>query len=392
MFGDNRSKPFHRWFPFVEGYSADLVDRALEAAPSARVVFDPFGGSGTTALAAAMRGLDSCFTEVNPYMAWVADVKVNQAAALARTPRNVHLLTSLSKDLESRILPKAPTDHPLLAADRVRGFFPKGVATQILGLLRLIDDEYEGPTREVARLAVASAIIPSSSMLRRTDLRRRTPRDPAPTELIPRVGKSLGEFAADVLAFGQDIRGRTVQIGADVRENWTPERPIDLMVTSPPYLNGTNYCRNSKLELLALGLIESEANLRSLRSSAITAGINNVTASKAASERPPSVEEVAKKLDALAYDRRIPALVRSYFTDMTAGLARMRANCAPGTRLLLDIGDSKYAGVHVPTDDLLADCAERVGWKAGNTEVLRTRRSYDGSSLSQVLMHFEAVA
>src|SRR5690625_4675691 len=79
VFGDNRTRPFHRWYPFVEGYSADLVERALTEQATPGTVLDPFGGSGTTALAAAMLGRDSVFAEVNPYLAWVADVKINQS-------------------------------------------------------------------------------------------------------------------------------------------------------------------------------------------------------------------------------------------------------------------------------------------------------------------------
>lgn len=77
------ARPFHRWYPFVEGYSADLVERALIEQTADGTVLDPFGGSGTTALAAAMLGRDSVFAEVNPYMAWVADVKVNQSRRVA---------------------------------------------------------------------------------------------------------------------------------------------------------------------------------------------------------------------------------------------------------------------------------------------------------------------
>jgi len=36
---------------------------------------------------------------------------------------------------------------------------------------------------------------------------------------------------------------------------------FDLILTSPPYLNGTNYFRNTKLELWITGFLENEAEL-----------------------------------------------------------------------------------------------------------------------------------
>jgi hypothetical protein len=59
--------------------------------------------------------------------------------------------------------------------------------------------------------------------------------------------------------------------------------------------------------------------------------------------------------------------------------------------MYFDIGDSRYSGVHVPTHSILRQIAENESWHFLDEEVLRTRRSYDGSELTQVLMHFEAV-
>ena len=91
---------------------------------------------------------------------------------------------------------------------------------------------------------------------------------------------------------------------------------VDLVVTSPPYLNGTNYCRNTKLELLLLGLIHSENGLMDIRSKSVTAGINNVSKRIREPDVIAEVEEVATQLDECAYDVRIPRMVRAYFSDM----------------------------------------------------------------------------
>lgn len=389
VFGSNKTRPFHRWYPFVEGYSADLVGRALAKSTPEGVVLDPFGGSGTTALAAAMLGRDSVFAEVNPYLAWIADVKINQAREAASIAGATAELHRLAVEV-SGALPVVEYDHPLLIADRKRGFFPGGVALEVLGLLSLIDKSITGPTREVARLAVATCLVPASQMVRRTDLRKRTPSDPAPVDLRTAVSQRLVEFADDIDRHGASISGTATQIAGDVRAEWSTSPDVGLVVTSPPYLNGTNYCRNTKLELLALDFLTSENSLKDLRVASISAGINNVSKQRVAISEIERVEPVARQLDAVAYDIRIPTLVRTYFADMRGAFAQIRRRTLKGASMFFDIGDSRYCGVHVPTHTLLRIIAEGEGWCTKDEEIIRTRRSYDGSELTQILLHFEA--
>jgi len=389
VFGANKARPFHRWYPFVEGFSADLVERALNEQATPGTVLDPFGGSGTTALAAAMLGRDSVFAEANPYMAWVADVKINQSRQVAEDGTSAEL-RALATEL-SGTLPPANENHPLLVADRRRGFFPPGIGEKAISVHALIDKALTGGAREVARLALGSALVPSSNMVRRTDLRKRVPSDPAPHDLLAMVAQHLSDFADDVDEHAATIRGSVKYIAGDVRDQWIEEPEVSVVVTSPPYLNGTNYCRNTKLELLTLGFIESERDLTDLRVSMISAGINNVSKRRLEAEIIDCVEPVAQKLDEVAYDVRIPTLVRTYFSDMKGALSQVRKHAVKGARMYFDIGDSRYSGVHIPTHSILRQIAENEGWHFLDEEVLRKRRSYDGSELTQVLLQFEAV-
>lgn len=390
VFKNNRLRPIHRWYPFVEGYSADLVERALlSEALNGGVVFDPFGGCGTTALAVALAGKDSYFAEVNPYLAWVAKVKVNHARAAVDDP-GLNRLHELAKLIDAGLDVAIDEDHPLVVADRKRSYFPPGVAGSVITILEWIDQELSGAPAELARLACATSLIPSSHMIRRTDLRRRRPGDPLPADFRVEVTARLRAIIEDVISTGPLIAGEAHQAASDVRHLTTLSSKIDLIVTSPPYLNGTNYCRNTKLELLALGLFESEGDLAQLRTESITAGINNVSSRK----KPPTlihaVEKIASRLDDVAYDQRIPALVRGYFSDMSMALATLRSHSSSGARFFLDIGDSRFAGIHVPTHKILAQLAGETGWLVVRMEELRSRQSYDGTRLTQVLLEMRA--
>jgi hypothetical protein len=326
---------------------------------------------------------------VNPYLRWVADVKVNQSRSAANSAAELQQLRVFGEGL-SGVQTREGSGNPLVAVDLVRDYFPPGVAARVATLLTLIDETFDGWARELGRLAVSTSLVPASNMVRRTDLRRRTTSDPGPAQLDELVARNLDVLVADTKEFAPQLLAGAVCLGADARGPYDPHEPFDLVVTSPPYLNGTNYFRNSKLELLALELIRSEAELAPLRARAVTAGINNVSRRMRASVTSPEVERVALAVDEQSYDQRIGRMIRAYFSDMAAVMAQLRASCHNSASLFLDIGDSRYAGVHVPTDQLLVGLAEAEGWRLVRTEAIRERRSYDGSPLKQVLLEFRA--
>src|SRR5260370_36827678 len=61
----------------------------------------------------------------------------------------------------------------------------------------------------------------------------------------------------------------------------------------------------------------------------------------------------------------------------------------PNAKLVIDIGDSRFAGVDVPTDEYIIKIAEGLGLKLIDTELVRKRTSNDGTPLKQILLTFE---
>src|SRR6266581_936219 len=61
---------FQRWRNFKEAFAPEIVERAVKETPGGvRHVIDPFGGSGTTAIAAQFLAAKPTTIEVNPYLA-----------------------------------------------------------------------------------------------------------------------------------------------------------------------------------------------------------------------------------------------------------------------------------------------------------------------------------
>ncbi|NLT68088.1 MAG: site-specific DNA-methyltransferase, partial [Acidobacteria bacterium] len=396
-FRDSKRLPVHGWYPYVEGFSAQYVTDALLRFDSRpKNIYDPFGGAGTAQVAASHVGLPSFYAEINPFMRFVAETKVSSAAWAQQ-----HLLVwekAAGKYLEEvapQRLRKAARSVDLAgyhAAFPNRDFFEEQHLRELLAAVRLAE-EIAGRRQHVKNLlllACAANTVKSSHMTRRADLRRRRP-DEYKTRMV-----DVSQFiSSTVSSYLQDIRtlstplGSSAYISSDARS--IPDsvaESIDLAITSPPYLNGTNYFRNTKLELWLLGFISSESDLGPFRQQAICAGINNVSAVRGEPRFFPFVEKVASKLDEVAYDQRIPKMVRHYCSDMHAVLQQTYRALRPGGHFLLDIGDSCFCGVHVPTDNFITSLAQDVGFECIAKNLLAERYSKDSTQLTQVELVF----
>lgn len=395
-FRDSHRQRVFGWYPYVEGFSATYTrDAILRYQP--RTVYDPFGGSGTTQLAASCLGVPSFYSEVNPFMCFVAETKV-MASRWARS--NLAEFKNACTDFTTYLTSKKftrDTERVDLsgyeAAFPKRDFFQELHIRQLLSAIHFVRRVHEGAPelRDLLLLACAANAVRSSNMTRRADLRRR--RD---DEYKTRIVDVPAHLTETILRYGNDVEhlpaemALTKRVSGDARA--IPDEynnAFDFALTSPPYLNGTNYFRNTKIELWLLGFITTENELGQFLRQAITAGINNVTRGRPTEHTFERVEDVVERLHATDGDKRIALMVRQYFTDMYELFLSVHRGLTPGGTFLLDIGDSKFYGVHVPTDHLLVEAATRAGLVLEHRHVLARRYSRDKSELVQVELVFQ---
>lgn len=391
-FSPNKVEPIHRWYPYLEGYSKTLVERELEKNAPADIVYDPFGGSGTTPLVAIMQGRRGMFSEINPVLQTVAMTKLQSVVAASENRIDFAKL----EDIRASTLGGAFSDTTrTLDIGAFNRFFTESALVCLGNLAHAIHAEDDPLIRDLLKVVLASIAVPASIMVRRGDLRFATPKElglknPDQSFL---VASKLEEIIND-LHFARSLPARLGEASfasTDVR-SVEIEEGVDAIVTSPPYLNGTNYFRNTKLELRLLGYINDERGLSDLYKLGITAGINNVS-----SQRPkPAVEldnldEILKQLEEHSYDARIPRMVEGYFSDMNDAIKRIAKVIRPGGVLSFDIGDSQFAGIHVPTHSLLNTLIVQAGFRNLGDSVLRSRRSRNGMQLTQRVLRYERI-
>lgn len=399
-FRDSNAAPLHSWFPYLEGYSPRFVRRVRAAyLPDAERVLEPFAGSGTTPIVLAQDGIECAYTEANPAMSFVSRVKLMVMSPTTDRHALAEQLRELATGLGERV-GTTPADTELLASyDRAFGksrFFGDHTLHEVARLRSLGDELQEAGQATVADcfgVAVMSALLPCSLLKRAGDVRYKTPKELAigVPDLLPSVRERLLLMAVDV-ASAQPLRASAYSLGTDARNIAQSDRdaPFDGVITSPPYLNGTNYIRNAKLELWYLRELAAKADLRTLRDAVVTSGINDVDSNTRFEPVSDGVASVVERLRSDAYDERIAKMVGGYFFDMRAVFESMRRLVKAGGTVCVDIGDSVYAGVHVPTDELLAGIGEDLGFRRVDTVYLRKRRSKGGDELRQTLLVFKA--
>lgn len=65
----------HGWLRLTPAYSVKIVTEIIVGHGQARRIYDPFCGTGTTALSAAYHGREGVTTDINPFLIWLATAK-----------------------------------------------------------------------------------------------------------------------------------------------------------------------------------------------------------------------------------------------------------------------------------------------------------------------------
>jgi hypothetical protein len=395
---NGRGEPLHDWFPLLEGYTSRFVKAVLQTySPRARNVFDPFSGTGSTPLTVASMGLVGYYCEINPVLQFVTETKYKVMQLTDKKRKEIAAeVQDIAFTIGFQLGNCNPNEHIRKTYYLTFGgskFFDNGVFEDILRLRTFSDDlQARSPLLgQIVVVAILASLVPASLMVRRGDLRYRRSEELEADGVSIRseLSRRLQKMALEIAGLRQ-ICGEAILVAEDAQLlAKLPGLDIECVITSPPYLNGTNYFRNTKLELWFLRALCKPADLALWRSKSLTAGINDVTRLKCNGPYPEDVRGVVEDIKLSAYDSRIPLMISSYFREVDEFFSTLSYNLAQGAIVAIDIGDSRYGGVHVETDKLLGRLLARRGYRELDSRTLRVRKSRDGGVLKQTLLVFE---
>jgi hypothetical protein len=141
----------------------------------------------------------------------------------------------------------------------------------------------------------------------------------------------------------------------DARKMTIEDSSIDLVLTSPPYLNAINYMRCSKFSLVWMGHNVSE--IRQIRAQSV--------GTEASSEQAVEAEWVKSLIKQLglkpALSSRDHALLSQYVWDMERALAEVSRVLRARGRAVYVVGDSTVRGTFIRNSSIVASVAEKHG-------------------------------
>lgn len=395
-FQGGKELPLQSWYPYLEGYSPDFVRHIIKkyVDSKATVIYDPFGGVGTTPIVASELGFQAYYSEVNPLLQFLTRVKSKARSSINRK-KIISRLESEMPKLKETILSQTEDQELRKGYADTFGkskFFTDTVLSYVLKSRTYLNNLYfeDVLVSELVTVAVLASLVENSLLKKQGDLRFRRGKeidDLKKTDYFATINANLQRIVDDLRVV--DPCPAPILLTEDARSIGNlPFLGIDAVITSPPYLNGTNYFRNTKIELWFLGYLKNQSNLRNYRRLAVTAGINDVSLTTTKYVLNRRLRKVLTELEASAYDKRIPKMVHDYFADMHVIFGNLKKQLRPNAILAIDLGDSIYGGVHVKTDEILISVLENLGFTSVDKVVLRKRQSNNGKELHQVLLVF----
>lgn len=161
-----------------------------------------------------------------------------------------------------------------------------------------------------------------------------------------------------------------------------PKDKVDCILTSPPYANLFDYFEIYKMELWASGIVQSYEDWKKLKKSALRNN-KNANLQKTDSINNVLLDETLAILKDKNLESSTLIMLANYFFDMQKVLRNCFDILKNNGFCFIVVGNSCYKGVPIKTDEILAQEAQKVGFKC--VEVIVARKLKTSSQQMKIL-------
>ncbi|MEG2410139.1 MAG: DNA methyltransferase [Erysipelotrichaceae bacterium] len=372
-YSDDLSKPFQRWFRYKEGFSVDLVKHLIEEYNSNKdgTILDPFLGGGSTIIAANMMNLKGVGFEVNPFSHFLASCKLkNYSLEVVKEFLNKSGEILAAENILCNF------DYPKLSfSEKV---FNDDVSNYFMSFReKILTDKYNNPeVRELMLLGWLSCLEEVSNYRKAGNgLKKRKyvkPRKMGITEAKKILEKQY-------LQMLEDIKTETVNFSANVINDsslnlckYIGDESISGIVFSPPYANCFDYTEIYKLELWFGEFVKEYKDLKELRKQSLRSHLNGDLNKDIEIKTTQSLTALINKVKTKElWDKKIPKMLECYFSDMFNVIDNCFKVLEKKGFCCIVVGNSSYGDVIFPTDLILAEYAQSIGFKVDKIEIDR---------------------
>ncbi len=374
---DTLNLPRHRWYYYKEGFSPNLVEKAIEFSEIKNndIILDPFNGSGTTTLTSAFCGYKSIGIEVNPFTSFLSISKINNVDINEFNKKRELVLDAVDKGGESPLkgfstFSKTEGIDKWLFNDSVLDAFTGGWA---------ICEKIVSPNlKQVIQLAlIVSAMQNCNASRDGKCLRYRDSwqsNDYKKETFLSSLQTNLSLMIEDIEQF--PVSERPTILTGDTRAILSSPaiEKFKLCITSPPYLNTFDYTDIYRPELFLGQFVKNREELYNLRLRTIRSHIqakwDNPSISNFGELYKNSMKHILRHENELMH-KKIPLMVQAYFEDMLNILSQLRSKAEKNAQVWMVVSNSAYADKEIPVDLIIAEMAGLANWKLKEVGVLR---------------------
>jgi len=361
-------QPVH---PFPARMAPAIALQAVSGARRKLRVLDPMMGSGTVLVAARANGHYAIGRDIDPLAVLISGVWTT-AIDKSRTRKVAEKILMQAED-SIRLLSFCNA-YPPNADNETKKFlrywFDSGVRRQLAALAAAIRQCGDKRTQDVLWCAFSRLIITKQAGVSRAlDLAHSRPHryfEKAPLKPFANFMKAVDRVLDCCLSSSANKRGPApnVRLG-DARRLNLADGTIDLVITSPPYLNAIDYLRCSKFSLVWMGCRTTE--VRHLRRNSVGSEVGEYMSS----EESLSSELISRLKLKSRLSSRKRAILSHFIGDMHRAIREVSRVLSPGGKAIYVIGENTIKGTYIKNAKIIIALAQNVGLRL-NDQCRRT--------------------
>jgi DNA modification methylase len=368
-FKSNKDIPRHNWFEYKQGYGEDLVVRIIEKEKpnKSSYILDPFAGVGTTNLVAQTLGFKSIGFDINPVAALAARVKT----IFFKSDQIKLIQDSIKKFNPKKISHNIP-QSPLLEKS-----FDPNTFNQLMLIKGFYENVSDESVRDFFKLAYLSIIEDCSNRIKDGNGLKIVKNKKIINDVFEYYLQKCKQMEEDLNHINRENESIIIS-GSMINSamyNQIKNKKVGLVVFSPPYANCFDYCEVYKLEFWMGDFVKDYDDFKEYRSNALRSHVNSKFDHNILNKNK-DVELIAEVISCFnIWNKNIPDMVKGYFDDMTEIFKKLYELMLPNSKCYIVVANSGYRGILVPTDLLLANIAEKNGFKTLKIGVARKIRA-----------------
>lgn len=337
--------------------------------PQRMQVLDPFGGSGTTCLEAALSGHRSISSDVSPLATLISRAKTARITnsvlpepIVAAVLEAAHAaLPSIQRRLQNE------TDWGLHRT--WTNWFDLDETAKLLALRHGIEETAPDPEIQTVLLAAFSSGAKASSFLDENQIKVRKIPDKViidPFEKFPLLAIRALSRQIQVSKAMEEVGGSASCITASADKLPVQSASIDRVITSPPYVNAIDYTMTHKYNMFLLGLIQPDDFMTHCRK--YIGMTERAVRSRDLLEAPRPIQDdvdeyvqlLWRRNDSLGRNRSF--VLAQYLSGMKDAFSEMRRVLKSGSEAIVIVGtENRICGQVIPTGGLIESLAAEVG-------------------------------